>query len=110
MASCLFPLIVWMVHILSLHVNGLRRHKINNLLSTCHCEILCLQETKWDEDVLNYVIQQWEGTVFASYGSAKSCGVAVLVKKGIMDKCKCTFKDDIGRIIVVDLIQGKQKN
>ncbi len=72
-----------MLNITSLNVNGLRTQtKINSILTKIKSDILCRQETRWDQACHNYAAKQWDGQIFSNFGTIKSFGVAVLCKTG----------------------------
>ena len=99
-------LIFVMLHCLSLNINGLRsKPKQDMFFNQAKADILCLQETRWDEGNEKDIKKLWEGEVYVQNGSQKSCGVATMIKKGAMANVKCVHKDKKGRFI----IEGKYK-
>ena len=96
-------LIYVMLHCLSLNINGLRsKQKQEMFLNQAKADILCLQETRWDEGNENDIKKLWEGDVYVQNGTQRSCGVATMIKKGVMNNVKCVHKDRKGRLIIID--------
>ena len=77
-----------MISIISLNANGLRnQNKIQSLFTLFNeykYDIICLQETFWDDNFISYVKTQWSGKLFVSNCTELNRrGVAVLLKKNI---------------------------
>ena len=96
-------LIFIMLHCTSLNINGLRaKYKQDSVLKKIRTDILCLQETRWDGECEKNFLRLWDGECFINNGTRKSCGVAILLKKGAIENAKCMYKGERGRFIVVD--------
>lgn len=83
-----------MLTIYSLNANGLRNfEKIREIFTSCeiyNCDILCIQETFWNDAIIPEVSKLWEGKIFFNnYDISNRKGVAILMKKNI----NATIKD-----------------
>lgn len=108
MALSLFHLL--MITILSLNVHGLRsREKMSHILTTVNCDILCLQETNWDNNIMDQVRKLWRGPVYHAHGSASACGVAILCREDTFDNIVCAQQETTGRMVVVDMRKNEKK-
>ncbi|KAJ3580970.1 hypothetical protein NHX12_017226 [Muraenolepis orangiensis] len=91
-----------MVKVTSLNANGLRDYwRRQQALCVCETDIICLQETHWDDRVVEDVRREWLGDVFVSQGEAKARGVAILVKQGVVEGVKMVVNDERGRLVGV---------
>ena len=61
-----------------------------------HSEIICLQETNWDDEIMGKCKKQLKGAIYANNGSKISCGVAILVKEGSVNNIKHIPSDKNG--------------
>lgn len=69
-----------MVFLASLNANGLRTaSKMVSIMSTLTCDILCLQETKWDQSKAMELGKLWKGSMYVSNIKNMTCGVAILL-------------------------------
>ena len=92
-----------MLHCQSLNVNGLRsKQKQGMFFVQLKADILCLQETRWDNENEQNIKKIWDGEVYVKNGTKRSCGVAILVKKSVLDNVVCVHKDEKGRLIIID--------
>ena len=92
-----------MLHLASLNINGLRTNsKQESIFKNLKSDILCLQETRWDKTNEINCMKLWEGDIYTNNGTGKSCGVAILVKKGIIENVNCVHKDENGRCLIID--------
>lgn len=92
-----------MVNFVSLNVNGLRTmDKFQNIVQMENVDILCLQETHWDNDCVLKVKQIWRDFIFVNNGRGNSSGVAILLRKDVVDKVVHVHDDNNGRILVLD--------
>ena len=58
----IFLLLALMTTVTSVNVNGLRdRGKLRSLLNIYTSDILCIQETNWDEEKGREVREEWGG-------------------------------------------------
>ncbi|KAJ3583297.1 hypothetical protein NHX12_028161 [Muraenolepis orangiensis] len=91
-----------MVKVASLNANGLRDYwRRQQALCVCEADIICLQETNWDDRVVEDVRREWLGDVFVSQGEAKARGVAILVKQGVVEGVRLVVNDGRGRLVGV---------
>ncbi|KAJ3583316.1 hypothetical protein NHX12_026806 [Muraenolepis orangiensis] len=89
-----------MVKVASLNANGLREYwRRQQALCVCEADIICLQETHWDDSMVEDVRREWLGDVFVSQGEAKARGVAILVKQGVVEGVKMVANDGRGRLV-----------
>lgn len=104
----LHTIIIPLMHILSLNVRGLRsREKIESLFTSIQCDILCLQETKWDNNNYQQAQSCWKGPSFFSEGPPASAGVAIFSREGACRDVKLVHRDKAGRLLVIDIDTGK---
>uniref|UniRef100_A0A8C5EXJ1 exodeoxyribonuclease III n=1 Tax=Gouania willdenowi TaxID=441366 RepID=A0A8C5EXJ1_GOUWI len=71
--------------------------------------VLFLQETKWDCGSMIKVKSLWRGPVFYNNGQGLAGGVAILVREGVFDEINCLYKDDEGRLLVVEGLKGDRR-
>ena len=96
----IISVVLFMVKISSLNCNGARNNEIRRLiLELCDADIVCLQETHWDEEVMREVEREWMGEMYVNNGGAKSRGVAILVKRGLVENATKCVDDGDGRVI-----------
>lgn len=58
----------------SLNVNGLRtKSKLQSILKHVHFDVLCVQETKWDDRICDVLTGKWHGQVHVSNGINATC-------------------------------------
>lgn len=87
----------------SFNVNGLRNmEKMDEMLNTIKTDIICLQETRWTNEVMDNIKKKWNGMIYTNNGSNKSCGVAILMKTERLSKIKEVEINNVGRIVIVD--------
>lgn len=90
-------------HITSLNVCGLRDQvKIHLLINNKSWDILCLQETRWDQAWADYFKSVSSDHLYISLGSIHSCGVATIVRARFPCVPKLVHTDTEGRLIVLD--------
>lgn len=99
-----------MLRILTCNIRGLRSHaKCVNVFNQFACDVLCLQETWWDAGVVQSVEALWPGLVFHSSGLDRSRGVAVLFRPGVVSDVVCVWRDEAGRVLILDFqLEGRQ--
>lgn len=96
-----------MLRLLSCNINGLRsRKRIDAVFTSFNHDVLCLQETWWDAEVVQRIERLWPGPVFYSLGTPRSCGVAVLFRPGVVANIRCVHRDAAGRVLVLDFLLG----
>ena len=92
-----------MISITSFNGNGMRNLlKLEQFLFSCSSDIICLQETCWTDAVMDNVKTKWRELIYVNNGSEKSCGVAILIRKGVVENVKQVMSDDKGRVLVVE--------
>ena len=99
-----------MIYIASFNVNGVRGiDRFEKVIQMCNADIICLQETHWDDYKSSECRRKWSGHFFMNNGDEKSCGVAILVKNNIVKDVKVIFNDFKGRVIQVEFSYGDVK-
>lgn len=92
-----------MTTVTSVNVNGLRdRNKLKSLLNTYRSDILCIQETNWDEVIVRDVREVWREGLYYNNGAKNARGVAIMIKKYRVEEIREVYKDRTGRIIVIE--------
>ena len=92
-----------MVSITSFNANGMRNLlKLEQFLLSCSSDIICLQETCWTDDIIDNVKTKWRELLFVNNGSERSCGVAILIRRGGVENVKQVMSDNKGRVLVVE--------
>ncbi len=87
----------------SFNVNGLRAmDKLEKLLVTVKTDIVCLQETRWTDEIMNEIKKRWNGLIYVNNRNNKSCGVAILIKTNCVSKITEIKTNNVGRIIMID--------
>lgn len=99
-----------MLTIYSLNANGLRQFdKMKQVFTTCDInkwDILCLQETFWDDTFMTDVCKLWDGKVYYNnYDLQNRKGVAILLKKDINAKVVNVSYGDKGRLLKITIEQ-----
>lgn len=97
--------------IVSLNARGLSQsQKFERLMClTKKSDVLCLQETRWDDKLSDEIRKLWNGEMYSNCDIGRKRGVPVLVKKGALEKVDVDYKDTNGRIIIVKfLCNGKE--
>lgn len=103
MCKLFFFLLVMALSLLSLNSGGLRSPtRMHSAFQTLSWDVLCLQETHWSPRHVRAVEGMGVGTVYCALGTARSCGVAVLVKQGVVGASTLRYSDPAGRFLVVD--------
>ena len=94
-------------NVISLNVRGLRnrlkRRSIFCFLKDQNCDVFFLQETCSEPNDENIWKSEWGGDMFFSHGSIHSRGVCILLNPSLNCIVKNIHKDQIGRIISIDL-------
>ena len=104
-----FTILAMTLSIVSINCNGLRnRTNLKNafmFFSNSSYDIICLQETWWDDDFVNsFVKYQWEGEIlFSNSENTRSLGVTFLIRKNL--DCEISFNKELikGRVIELQL-------
>ena len=64
-----------MATVLSLNVNGCRdMGKVSKILKLYESDIMCIQETHWDEGIIEKVKERWKGGLYYSNGTGNARG------------------------------------
>lgn len=99
---------MWVV---SWNVNGLRDLvKLKSVFTTakdCHADIICLQETFWDNDFIDMYSHLWDGHIIYNncpYDNRK--GVAMLISKKCTYVSNVKYRDEHGRVLKVSFGNG----
>ena len=71
-------------------------------LLLCATEIICLQETHWDERCVDDVKKGWMGDVYVNNGGLNARGVAILIRTGVVENVRKVEDDGEGRMIGVE--------
>ena len=61
----------------------------------CSGDIICFQETHWDERCVGDVRKEWMGDVFVNNGGLNARGVAILVKGGVVENVREVENDGV---------------
>ena len=98
---------------LSLNVRGLRnrvkRRSIFCFLKDQNCDVYFLQETYSEPNDEISWRSEWGGDIFFSHGSLHSRGVCILLNPSLNYTFENSHKDQIGRIISIDLNFNENK-
>lgn len=74
-----------MITVTSVSANGLRNMtKMKEVKFTYRSDIICIQETNWDDDKVKAAREIWKGDIYYNNGTKNARGVAVMIKK---DRC-----------------------
>lgn len=96
-------LFISMVTIMSINANGLRTiGKFNRIVHIKNSDILCIQETHWDNMCVLEVQKIWRDFIYVNNGRGNSCGVAILIRKDVVENVKKIYNDNNGRILILD--------
>ncbi len=91
-----------MATVTSININGLRdKIKMKELLFTFRSNIICIQETNWEEDKVKEMREEWKGDIYYNNGARNARGVAILIKKDRVENIKEVYKYQRGRILIV---------
>lgn len=98
-----WTLLIKLLMVLSLssfNGNGLRdRERRQQALLVCDADVICLQETHWDDMCVRETGRGWMGEMYVNNGGDKSRGVAILVKRGVIENVRKCVDDGEGRMI-----------
>ena len=108
MFGSIFLWVALMTTVTSVNVNGLRDgKKLKELLFVYRSDILCIQETNWDEEKVKEVREGWKGDLFYNNGARDARGVAIMIKKDKVEDVREVYKDRTGRILVIEFRYDK---
>lgn len=100
-----FFMITW-----SQNLNGMgNTDKIKWMCENFTCDILCAQECRWTLEKIEKIKHFWRGDLFFSLSSDKKAGVAVFIKPGVFDSAVEVYKDNQGRLLVLEVMAGNCK-
>ena len=95
-----------MLRIATTNVRGLsnnyKRRKLFHYFHNKEFHILLLQETHMVKNQMHIYKSQWGGKIYVSNGDSNARAVAIMVKRGVKFKVNKIFKDNAGRIVIVD--------
>ena len=95
------------IHVLTLNVQGVRdrnkQKRVYEWAKQQKANILFLQETHLTDDTFQTFDQQFKGTVFHSFGTSNSRGVAVLIHSSVCHKVLNVYSDSYGRLLIVNI-------
>ena len=99
--------------IMTYNANGLfedeKRQQIFQNLENKNAQIILLQETHSNEQIIKKWEKEWKGSSFWHSGKiAKSCGVAILFQKDLNIETSTISTDEEGRIMSITFILEKQ--
>jgi exonuclease III len=88
---------------MSINANGLRTMgKLNRIVQMKNSDILCIQETHWDNVCVLEVKKIWRDFIYVNNGRGNSSGVAILLRKDVVENVKKIYNDNNGRILILD--------
>lgn len=92
--------------LVSINVRGLSsKLKFENVINlTKQSDILCMQETGWNETIIDDFKKCWDGEIWYSNDLNKKKGLAILIRRGVVESTNVLFKDNKGRILTVKII------
>lgn len=93
------------VKLVSQNIHGLRGvSRIQFCCTALDCDVLCMQECRWTRETVEGVRDFWVGVFFCNLSHDGSGGVAVFLRRGVFDDVEEVFHDDLGRMIVLDIV------
>lgn len=92
-----------MITVTSINVNGLRNiNKLKELKYTYRSDIICIQETNWDDDKVREVREVWKEEICYNNGTRNARGIAMMIRKDKIENIKEVYRDQVGRILVIE--------
>jgi len=100
------------ISIISLNARGLSKcQKFERLMClTKKCDVICLQETKWEDKISDEIRKLWNGEIYSNCDKERKRGVAILIRKGIFEEVDIDYTDAYGRIIIVRFLCNGKRN
>lgn len=97
--------------LVSINVRGLSsKLKFENVINlTKQSDILCIQETGWNETIIDDFTKCLDGEIWYSNDLNKKKGLAILIRRGVVESTTVLFKDNKGRILTVKIMDGGKK-
>ncbi len=90
-----------MATLTSININGLRdKIKMKELLFTFRSDIICIQETNWEEDKVKEMREEWKGDIYYNNEARNARGVAILIKKDRVESIVGDFNIKCSRLDV----------
>ena len=89
--------------------NKMKRQICFSWLKQQKADIILIQETHWSKDIENIIRKEWRGLTFFSHGSRNARGVAILIKHKCEIKINSEFKDQNGRVMLIECLVSEQK-
>ena len=89
--------------------NKLKRQICFNWFKNQKADFILIQETHWSIEMENIIRKEWRGLTFFSHGSQNARGVAILLKNKCEVKINAEYKDETGRVLIIELIVSQQK-
>lgn len=97
--------------VVSIHVRGLSsKWKFENVITLTKSDIICIQETGWNETILDDLKKCWDGEIWYSNDVNKKKGLAILIRKGAVESTNVLLKDNHGKILTVKIMDGGGNN
>ena len=91
--------ILIMLTIITINARGLKnKNKRHQIYGECNYDIICLQETHWNERCMKEVEDEWRGEVFANNGDGSARGVMILTKRGVIENVRRCEDEGDGRV------------
>lgn len=92
--------------LVSINVRGLSsKLKFENIINlTKQSDILCIQETGWNKTIVDYFKKFWHGEIWYSNYLNNKKGLAILIRRGVVESTNVLFKDNNGRILTVKIM------
>ena len=70
-------------------------------------DLILLQETHSNTETEIQWQHEWGGNLFCSHGANNSCGVAIIFRNGNNVDVKDIFRDDFGRILIINFVKSE---
>lgn len=98
--------------IVTINARGLKSvYKFQTLIANSdRARILCIQETYWDNECVKKYENVRDGSMYFNNGQEKQGkGLTILIKRGVSEKERVIFKDEVGKSIAVELVKEGKK-
>lgn len=97
------------VRLVSMNARGLsdvRKFQLV-MVNALGADILCLQETGWEEDCVDKFAPYWDGHIYFCNGDGRiGSGVAILIRRGLCESERVVFHGELGKCLAVKLVMG----
>uniref|UniRef100_A0A3Q3FS35 exodeoxyribonuclease III n=1 Tax=Labrus bergylta TaxID=56723 RepID=A0A3Q3FS35_9LABR len=104
-----FSFLIMALILFSINANGLRSKEKRQSMLSWQNDILCVQETRWDDSLVEDIKKDFVGQIFSSNGTPRARGVAVLIKTDRVTGVNLVYGDKEGRVIVIDCMYETKK-